>query len=113
MHCHIEVHALDGMAMVLNEAPEIEIKPPPGFPVCKNFYNDHSRDLSFVRPLGKGIKGNIFITCPVVKLVLLYLCINKAHRKIPNIIPHRKPFFWGGLIFEGAYIVLSSAYQET
>ena len=26
MHCHIEVHALDGMAMVLNEAPEVPIK---------------------------------------------------------------------------------------
>ncbi|XP_057309635.1 uncharacterized protein LOC130647701 [Hydractinia symbiolongicarpus] len=49
MHCHIEVHALEGMAMVLNEAPELEVQPPPGFPICNNFYNDRSRDMQFLK----------------------------------------------------------------
>jgi len=48
LHCHIEVHALEGMGMVLNEAPELEVEPPPGFPVCNNFYNDRSRDMQFI-----------------------------------------------------------------
>lgn len=47
MHCHVEVHTLEGMGMVFNEAPEIEVKVPQGFPVCNNFYNDHSRDIQF------------------------------------------------------------------
>merc|ERR1712048_471474 len=49
IHCHIEVHSLDGMAMVLDVAPEVPVKTPPGFPVCKNYYNDKSRDLSFIK----------------------------------------------------------------
>ena len=47
MHCHIEVHSLDGMGMVINEAPEIPIHKPGGFPVCTSFYDDHSRDISY------------------------------------------------------------------
>lgn len=53
MHCHIEVHALDGMAMVLKEAMENVPKAPRGFPVCKNFYNDHSRDVAYSNINGK------------------------------------------------------------
>lgn len=49
LHCHIEVHALEGMAMVLNEAPEHTVQAPPGFPVCNNFYNDRSRDMQFIK----------------------------------------------------------------
>lgn len=46
LHCHIEVHALNGMAMVLREAPENEPKTTREFPVLKNFYNDHSSDIA-------------------------------------------------------------------
>ena len=48
LHCHIEVHALDGMAMVVNEAVDRTPSPPKGFPVCSHFYNDPSRDLQFI-----------------------------------------------------------------
>ena len=47
LHCHIEVHALDGMAMVINEATEYSPPPPSGFPVCSNFYHDPGRDIQF------------------------------------------------------------------
>lgn len=46
LHCHIEVHALNGMAMVLREAPENMPKTTREFPVLKNFYNDHSSDIA-------------------------------------------------------------------
>lgn len=42
------MHALDGMGMVLDEAPERPVKKPRGFPVCTNFYDDHSRDVDYV-----------------------------------------------------------------
>lgn len=46
LHCHIEVHALNGMAMVLRGAPENVPKTTREFPVLKNFYNDHSSDIA-------------------------------------------------------------------
>jgi len=53
MHCHVEEHMLDGMAMIINEAPEMKPSPPKGFPICQNFYNDPSRDLAYIRANGK------------------------------------------------------------
>ena len=41
------MHALDGMGMVLDEAPEIPVPRPPGFPVCSSFYDDRSRDIDY------------------------------------------------------------------
>ena len=49
MHCHIEVHSLDGMAMFIDEAPDQQPKPPKGFPICQNFYHDNSRDVAYTR----------------------------------------------------------------
>ncbi|XP_041379560.1 laccase-2-like [Gigantopelta aegis] len=37
LHCHIEFHNNHGMAMVLNESFPNHRRPPPGFPVCKNY----------------------------------------------------------------------------
>ena len=49
MHCHIEIHAHNGMAMVLTEGIDEAPKPPDGFPVCQNFYDDRSRDYFYKR----------------------------------------------------------------
>jgi hypothetical protein len=37
MHCHIELHSSDGMAMLLNESFPNLPKKPPHFPTCGNF----------------------------------------------------------------------------
>ncbi|KAI0234469.1 hypothetical protein LSAT2_015256 [Lamellibrachia satsuma] len=37
MHCHIETHAQEGMAMIFNEAPERHPPLPVGFPTCGNY----------------------------------------------------------------------------
>jgi len=39
MHCHIEMHLLSGMAMVLNEAPEKLPAHPTDLPKCENLVN--------------------------------------------------------------------------
>ncbi|XP_055883275.1 uncharacterized protein LOC106072733 isoform X3 [Biomphalaria glabrata] len=40
MHCHIELHNTDGMALLFNEARESHPKPPAGLPKCGDFsYN--------------------------------------------------------------------------
>ncbi|XP_041349808.1 laccase-25-like [Gigantopelta aegis] len=37
MHCHIELHNLDGMAMFINESFPNHPAPPPDFPECRNY----------------------------------------------------------------------------
>ena len=37
MHCHMELHAQEGMAIVFNVAPELHPAKPPGFPLCGDF----------------------------------------------------------------------------
>ena len=37
MHCHIELHNLDGMQMLLNESFSEVPEPPPGFPMCHSY----------------------------------------------------------------------------
>ena len=37
LHCHIEVHQLEGMAVVINEANEMHNEPPPNMPQCGEF----------------------------------------------------------------------------
>ena len=36
------------MSFLLNEAPERQPKPPPGFPKCHDFLNNPEKDLDFV-----------------------------------------------------------------
>ena len=45
-HCHMESHALEGMAMIINEAPEHHPPLPPEFPECRNFNWDAKVKLS-------------------------------------------------------------------
>ena len=52
LHCHIEVHALNGMAMIVNEGASKQLKAPPGFPICQNFYNDPATDTGYVKEKG-------------------------------------------------------------
>ena len=37
LHCHIESHQLEGMAVVINEVQSEQNPPPDGFPTCGNF----------------------------------------------------------------------------
>ena len=37
LHCHIEVHQLEGMAMIINEAQSNQNPPPNGMNQCGNF----------------------------------------------------------------------------
>ena len=37
LHCHILVHMIEGMAMILNVAPDFHNPPPSGFEKCGNF----------------------------------------------------------------------------
>ena len=51
LHCHILPHAIEGMAMILNVAPDNQNPPPEGFPKCGNFKfttNEFYDKLQFV-----------------------------------------------------------------
>lgn len=42
MHCHIDVHAIGGMALMINESFPNQPPPPQGFPTCHSFPTDAS-----------------------------------------------------------------------
>lgn len=45
IHCHLELHMLDGMTMMLNESFNKQPSPPADFPRCRSFnYDDQRRD---------------------------------------------------------------------
>lgn len=37
LHCHIEIHQLQGMALIVNEAPSVPLQPPEGMNICGDF----------------------------------------------------------------------------
>lgn len=55
LHCHKGFHQISGMAMVLSEAIDQAPNAPKGFPVCSNFYEDHSRNFLYAK--GDGSNG--------------------------------------------------------
>ncbi|XP_065666457.1 uncharacterized protein LOC100206475 isoform X2 [Hydra vulgaris] len=76
LHCHIEVHALDGMAMIISEAVNEAPKPPKGFPVCNNFYHDLSRDFFYIRDDSTNIdctNTKKYLAIAVALFVLLFV----------------------------------------
>ncbi|WAR25857.1 LAC25-like protein, partial [Mya arenaria] len=44
LHCHINLHNTNGMAMVINSGPGSHPETPVGFPTCGNFLNDRKSD---------------------------------------------------------------------
>ncbi|XP_065665483.1 uncharacterized protein LOC136086912 [Hydra vulgaris] len=76
LHCHIEVHALDGMAMIISEAVNEAPKPPKGFPVCNNFYHDLSRDFFYIRDDSTNIdctNTKKYLAIAVALFILLFV----------------------------------------
>ena len=50
LHCHIEVHQLEGMALIINEAQNQQNPPPNGMNQCGNFIwtvNDFKEKIAF------------------------------------------------------------------
>ncbi|XP_064642700.1 uncharacterized protein LOC135497005 [Lineus longissimus] len=61
LHCHIEMHNNDGMAMMVREGKDRIPKPPKGFPTCRNFDYDGSYALQESKPTDKPrTKGEEF-----------------------------------------------------
>ncbi len=48
LHCHIEIHQLEGMALLLNEAPneQLLLRPPKGVNNCGNYNIDYTRQAN-------------------------------------------------------------------
>ncbi|XP_066925497.1 uncharacterized protein [Clytia hemisphaerica] len=52
MHCHIEFHAMTGMAMVLNEGgTKNHPARPKGFPVCQSYFKDEDLNPVYIKEL--------------------------------------------------------------
>ena len=67
LHCHIDLHNTNGMAMVINSGSGSHPAAPPGFPRCGNFLYDGSTDGEtksnmFHFPYGYWISRNTLCT---------------------------------------------------
>lgn len=58
MHCHIKLHAADGMAIMLNESFPLQPPAPKGFPVCGNFPKVNEADVDPIVSTSSPIPTN-------------------------------------------------------
>ncbi|XP_046583057.1 laccase-2-like [Haliotis rubra] len=106
MHCHIEMHNADGMAMMINEAQDKHPAPPENWPRCSEFGPDviyktkpngsektnHTAKTS-TNPLVVqhdvfwSVVGCLIGVCAIQFAILLYLCCRPqgSNRKTSNI----------------------------
>ena len=84
LHCHIEVHQLEGMAVVINEARQSHNAPPWNFPECKDFtweIEEFEQKESMPNPsLVLGLVGGslVLATCFIsifILCLLVYHCV--------------------------------------
>ncbi|XP_066921710.1 uncharacterized protein [Clytia hemisphaerica] len=94
LHCHIEYHSMQGMAMVINEAPGHHPPRPKGFPICQNYYSDDEQNLIYEKQEAteadeeedtKKIYFILFIVFLVLTciefLIIIVQCCGRAKRK--------------------------------
>ncbi|KAK3595588.1 hypothetical protein CHS0354_009545 [Potamilus streckersoni] len=79
-HCHVDLHNIDGMQLLVNESFNKIPKPPVGFPVCWNFPSDYRSKISSnnvdVNPLSASsyratigvLVVNLFLPCFVCSI---------------------------------------------
>ncbi|XP_078662977.1 uncharacterized protein LOC144906507 [Branchiostoma floridae x Branchiostoma belcheri] len=73
MHCHIEIHQVEGMAMMVKEGTEGQMNPPPpGFPTCGSFdwsYKDFKK-ISKAASLRSSMWLDLLVTAGALWLLL-------------------------------------------
>ena len=94
LHCHIESHQLEGMALVINELESQQNPPPAGMPTCGNFYwtveefnlkiNLESdgglscNTLNIILGVFLGVIAVITIVCIIIIVYLIMKCKGKC-----------------------------------
>ncbi|XP_046583061.1 laccase-like [Haliotis rubra] len=95
MHCHIELHSADGMAMMINEAQDKHPAPPDDFPKCGNFgpkitYNNHNKKdekekenkeenkMVYQHDVFWTVVGCLLGICALQFIILLCICCRRC-----------------------------------
>lgn len=93
LHCHIEFHSMQGMAMTINEAQEKHVEPPKGFPICQHFRNDPNLDVEYTKYVPNADddddkERNLLIIIVVLAVILVleniilsrYCCLTRQRK---------------------------------
>ncbi|KAL3853270.1 hypothetical protein ACJMK2_016825 [Sinanodonta woodiana] len=72
-HCHIDLHNVDGMQMLVNESFNHIPQPPLGFPVCWNFPSDYRSTMDGNTADGGTCNTNGYITAIGILAAILAL----------------------------------------
>ena len=98
LHCHMEPHQLEGMALVINEAPDMQPSPPKGMQTCGNFTwtieefrsgtgaggaqpSPNSNGLSTGAIIGIAVAGFVLLVLIIVLIIICLICCCKCIRK--------------------------------
>ena len=101
LHCHMEPHQLQGMAMAINEVFDMQKLPPPGMQTCGNFTwtvndfitgtqtrsTDNGSDLSEgeIAGISIGAVGFVILITVIIVVIVLIACFG-----IPKKMRHQK-----------------------
>ncbi|KAL3853268.1 hypothetical protein ACJMK2_016823 [Sinanodonta woodiana] len=72
-HCHVDLHNVDGMQMLVNESFNKIPKPPVGFPMCWNYPSDFRSAMDWTTVDDDSWSANSYKTTIVVLAVILSL----------------------------------------
>ncbi|CAL1527062.1 unnamed protein product [Lymnaea stagnalis] len=93
MHCHIELHNTDGMALVFNESYALHPKAPVGFPKCGDFTYQEQKDS--VEKESGLIRIEIFIAVIIsvtiallIIIVILSIALRRSRHNNSNNVPY-------------------------
>ena len=98
LHCHMEPHQLEGMAMVINEAPDKQPPPPKGMQTCGNFtwtveefrmitsggqstQDSSDPTLSTGAIIGIAVAGFVLLILIIIGIILCICCFCIQKRK--------------------------------
>jgi len=63
MRCHQEMHAVEGMAMIWDEASHLQPPLPPGFSTCNDFEWSSQQFEHYLRPVTSAASGQVDTSC--------------------------------------------------
>jgi len=78
MHCHQEMHAVEGMAMIWDEASDLQPPLPPGFTTCDDFEWSSEQFEHYLGAVTSVASAHVGMCCIGVPTELLSLHLISA-----------------------------------
>ena len=103
LHCHIESHQLEGMAVVINETEAEQNPPPDGMPTCGNFQwtveeftekqkfspNENKQSHNGLKiAVGAAVSAAVGAAVIIVIIIFWVLCLFRVRQRRYSLVPN-------------------------